>query len=110
MRSLKDEPDITSRSIEQQVKALFRDPLTELSQSKRKSKPFIFVVDALDECGDEVSRSRLGGSLCQILAFANWPKIFITSRPTNELIRKFSSTDTQILSINLDDTDAKKDV
>lgn len=111
MLSLKDEPDITSRPIEQQLKVLFRVPLAEPLQSgSTRVGPFVFVIDALDECGDEVSRSRLADSLCQITTLSGWLKVFITSRPTEELMWKLSPTDTRILSINLNDTNAEKDI
>lgn len=109
-RSLKDELDITSRSFEQQLKVLFRDPLAELARNKERAKPLVLVIDALDECGDNDSRLRLVDVLCQIAALTEWLKIFITSRPTNELMRRLSSTDTRILSINLNDADAESDI
>lgn len=110
MLSLKDEPDITSRSIEQQVKMLFRDPMTELARNKQRAKSFVFIIDALDECGDDDSRPRLADVLCQIAALADWLKVFVTSRPTNDLMRRLSSSDTRILSINLNDADAEGDI
>ena len=94
MLALKDEPDITSRSIEQQLKVLFRDPLAELARTKERSKTSVFVIDALDECGDDDSRPRLANILFQIGTLADWLKVFVTSRPTNELMRRLSSTDT----------------
>lgn len=110
MLALKDEPDITSRSIEQQLKVLFRNPFAELAQTKERSKSFVFVIDALDECGDDESRPRLADILCQIAALTNWLKVFVTSRPTNELMRRLSSPNTRILSINLNDADAEGDI
>lgn len=110
MLSLKDEPDITSRSIEQQVKMLFRDPLAELARSKERSETFVFAIDAPDECGDDDSRPRVADVLCQIAALADWLKVFVTSRPTNELMRRLSSMDTRILSVNLNDADAEGDI
>lgn len=111
LRSLKDEPDITSRSIEQQLKVLFLDPLSELLQNgSTLFKPFIFVIDALDECGDNESRSKLADSLLQITTFTDWLKVFITSRPAEELMWKLAPADTRILSINLNDMDAGEDI
>lgn len=111
MLSLKDEPDITSRTIEQQLKALFRDPLVEpLENGSTRPKPFTFVIDALDECGDNDSRSRLANSLRQIAILSGWLKVFITSRPTEELIRKLQPADLQILSVNLNAVDSDDDI
>lgn len=111
LKSLEDEPDITSRSIEQQLKMLFRDPLAELSRNGiTHSRAFVFVIDALDECGDDVSRPKLADILCQIAALTTWLKVFVTSRPTNELMRKLSSADARILSVNLNDSDAENDI
>lgn len=110
VNSLGDEPDISSVSLEQQLKVLFRDALAELPQKENDSKPFVFIIDALDECGDDVSRSRLAESLRQIAALTVWLKVFVTSRPTEELMQRLSSTDTQILSIDLNTMDAEKDI
>lgn len=111
MLSLKDEPDITSRSIEQQLEALFRDPLSEpLQNGNTQSKPFTFVIDALDECGDNDLRSRLADNLRQITTLTGWLKVFITSRPTEELMWKLAPIDTQILSVNLNDMGAEEDI
>ena len=59
MRSLGDEPDITSVSLEQQMKVLFREPLAELARNGEQTRTFVLVVDALDESGDDASREKL---------------------------------------------------
>lgn len=112
MHSLKDEPDITSRSIEQQLKVLFREPLTKIARGGSRSQPLVFVIDALDECCDnhDASQRRLADGLCQISALASWLKVFVTSRPTDDLMWKLSPTDTRVLSINLNDMDTEKDI
>ena len=110
MRSIKDEPDITSRTIEQQLKMLFREPLARLARDETQPKPLIFVVDALDECGDDASRPKMADSLCQIATLTNWLKIFVTSRPTDELMWKFSSFNAQIISVDLNVAETASDI
>ena len=41
----------------------------------------VFVIDALDECGDTLSRPGILRALTDTAAIAPWLRIIITSRP-----------------------------
>jgi RecA/RadA recombinase len=51
----------------------------------------VFVIDALDECGDEKSRSVLLKVLIDAAAQAPWLKVVITSRPEADIQRFFDA-------------------
>lgn len=94
IRTLEDEVDISAISISDQLSALFLKPTEELGmQMAYNAQPYTFVIDALDECGDDSSRLELVECLAQIanLSAMSWLKIFITSRPSRDLARCFQS-------------------
>ena len=49
----------------------------------------VFVIDALDECGNSQSRSDLLKVLIDAAALAPWLKIIVTSRPEVDIIQSF---------------------
>ena len=51
----------------------------------------VFVIDALDECGDSKSRSVLLEVLINAAEHASWLKIIITSRPEVDIQRFFNA-------------------
>jgi hypothetical protein len=55
---------------------------------------FVFVIDALDECGDYQSRPGILKVLTDAAAQAPWLKVIITSRPEAD-IQRFFTTPTQ---------------
>ncbi len=72
----------------------------------------VFVIDALDECGDSKSRPRLLKVLTNAVAQASWLKIIITSR-TEVDIHHFFDTLTQSSYLPYDlgtDRDASTDL
>ena len=48
-------------------------------------QPLVFVIDALDECGDDKSRPALLRVLTEVTARASWLRIIITSRPEDDI-------------------------
>jgi len=72
----------------------------------------VFVIDALDECGDAQSRPRLLKALTNAAAQASWLKIIVTSR-TEVDIQHFFDTLTQSSYVAYDlatDQDASDDL
>src|SRR5258706_10813247 len=71
----------------------------------------VFVIDALDKCGDAQSHPRLLEVLTNAAAQALWLKIIITSRPEVD-IHHFFDTLTQPLYLNdlATDQDARADL
>lgn len=107
IKALENEPDITTYPLRYQLTTLFLNPFAELSQQHiTRDQPIVFVVDALDDCGDDAARSQIAYCLCQIAALADWVKIFVTSRPLPELSRIFSSNNsTRAFDLNTLDVD-----
>ena len=58
---------------------LFHDFIRSLPRHPQRT--LVFVIDALDECGDDQSRRVLLKSLADAATYAPWLKIIITSRP-----------------------------
>lgn len=94
IKTLDDDIDISTETISDQFSALFIKPAEELSKETASDvQPFIFVIDALDECDDDSSRLELADCLAQIATLQpmDWLKIFVTSRPSQDLARYFQS-------------------
>lgn len=105
---LEKEEDISATPLAYQLSTLFTIPLAAINkQGNSPHDPLAFVVDALDECGDDSSRSQIANCLCQIAALAGWLKVFVTSRPQPELVRAFSSSQ---VSLDLNSLDSAGDV
>ena len=74
--SLRDDPNLTRDSMKY---TLFLDFLSKLPHSPRET--LVFVIDALDECGNNSSRSGVLKVLTDAATQVLWLKIIITSRP-----------------------------
>jgi len=73
---LRDDPLLSPESMKG---SLFLDFIRNLPCQPRHA--LVFVIDALDECGDDQSRSILLKVLTEAAAHTSWLKIIITSRP-----------------------------
>jgi len=83
-KHLRDDPNLTPESMEGShfldfVKSLPRHPEHTL----------VFVIDALDECGNRRNRQVVLKALTDAAALAPWLKIIITSRPEVDIERFF---------------------
>ena len=74
-KHLHDDPNLTRESMEG---SLFLNFIRSLPRQPERT--LVFVVDALDECGDTKSRTRLLEVLTNAAAQAPWLKIIVTSR------------------------------
>ncbi len=74
-KHLHDNPDLTSESMEG---SLFLNFIRSLPRQPEHT--LVFVIDALDECGDAQSRTRLLEALTNTAAQAPWLKVIVTSR------------------------------
>ena len=72
---LRDNPNLTPESMEG---SLFLDFIGSLP--RRPEHTLVFVIDALDECGDAQSRPHLLDILTNAAAQAPWLKIIVTRR------------------------------
>src|SRR5258706_7204856 len=74
-KHLRDDPNLTPESMQG---SLFLDFIRSLPRHPEHT--LVFVVDALDECGDAQSRPRILKVLTNAAAHASWLKIIFTSR------------------------------
>ncbi len=106
-KHLRDDPKLTPESMKG---SLFLDFIRSLPRHPEHT--LVFVVDALDECGDAQSRPRLLKVLTNAAAQASWLKIIVTSR-TEVDIQHFFATLTQSSYLPYDlatDRDASADL
>ena len=81
---LLNDPNLTPDSMRD---SLFLDFILSLPRSPERT--LVFVIDALDECGDVRSRSGPLKVLTDAAAHAPWLKVIITSRPEVDILRFF---------------------
>ena len=104
---LREDPKLTPESMKG---SLFVDFVRSLPSHPEHA--LVFVIDALDECGDAQSRPRLLRILTNAASQAPWLKIIITSR-TEVDIQRFFDTLTQSSYLSYDlatDQDANVDL
>ena len=99
---LRNDLNLTSKSMKH---ALFLDFIRKLPRHPKHA--LVFVIDALDECGDDQSRSVLLKALLEAAEHSSWLKIIITSRPEVDIQRSFGATTRYDLGA---DQDAKVDL
>jgi len=77
---LRSDPNLTSKSMKE---GLFHDFVRSLPRHPKHA--LVFVIDALDECGDDQKRPVLLKFLTEAASHAPWLKIIVTSRPEDEI-------------------------
>ena len=82
---LRSDPDLTSKSMKD---SLFLDFIHNLPRHPKHA--LVFVIDALDECGDDQDRPVLLKALNEAVTHAPWLKIIVTSRPEDEIQHFFN--------------------
>src|SRR5258706_1803134 len=95
-KHLHDDPNLTSESMEGSI---FLNFIRSLPCQPEHT--LVFVIDALDECGDARSRKRLLEVLTNAAAQAPWLKIIVTSR-TEFDIQNFFGTIAQSSYLSYD--------
>ena len=93
---LRSDPNLTSKSMEDSV---FLDFICNLPRHPKHA--LVFVIDALDECGDDQDRPVLLRVLNEAVAHAPWLKIIVTSRPEDEINPTFVSSPPSIVIFTL---------
>ena len=83
---LRNDPNLTPDSMKD---ALFLDFIRDLPRQPKHA--LVFVLDALDECGDAQSRPVLLKVLTDAAVHAPWLKIIITSRPEVDIQEFFDA-------------------
>ena len=82
---LRNDPYLTSKSMKD---SLFLDFVCNLPRHPKHV--LVFVIDALDECGDDQNRPALLKVVTEAASHAPWLKVIVTSRPENEIQRFFN--------------------
>jgi len=85
-KHLRNDPNLTPESMKG---SLFLGFIRDLPRQPKHD--LVFVIDALDECGDHRSRPVLLHVLTDAASHAPWLKIIITSRPEDDIQRFFSA-------------------
>ena len=83
--SLRGDPNLTSKSMKE---SLFTDFLRNLPRHPKHA--LVFVIDALDECGNDRNRPVLLNTLNDAVSHAPWLKIIVTSRSEAEIQHFFN--------------------
>ena len=94
--SFRNDPNLTPESMQY---SLFLDFISKLSHTPNRT--LIFVIDALDECGNTRSRPGVLKVLTDAASQAPWLKVVITSRPEVD-IQRFFDTLTQSSHLRYD--------
>jgi hypothetical protein len=80
VKHLRNDPHLTPESMKH---SLFLDFISKLPHHPQYA--LVFVIDALDECGDDKTRPALLRVLTDATAHAPWLRIIITSRPEEDI-------------------------
>ena len=83
---LRNDPNLTSASMEH---SLFLDFICKLPHHPEHA--LVFVIDALDECGDHRSRPGILDVLTKATVQAPWLRVIVTSRPEVDIQRFFEA-------------------
>ena len=82
---LRSDPNLTSKSMKE---SLFLEFIRNLPRHPKHA--LVFVIDALDECGDDQNRPVLLRGLTEAASHAPWLKIIVTSRSEDEIQHFFN--------------------
>jgi hypothetical protein len=91
-QALRDDPQLNAETTSQLLTKLLLNPINSLR--KPPPHPFVIVIDALDECGNDASRKVLLEALTKVLGCATWLKVIVTSRPEQDIQLYFQSVQT----------------
>jgi hypothetical protein len=93
---IRTDPNLIPESM---IYSLFLDFIRQLHRVPKH--PLVFVIDALDECGDSRSRPGILKVLTDAAAYAPWLKVIITSRPEVDIQRFFDTPASEPLRYDL---------
>ncbi|KAG8724228.1 hypothetical protein FRC09_020732 [Ceratobasidium sp. 395] len=106
-----EDPELHSKHIQPLYDSLVTKPLQNLAEAERPTNKLIFVIDALDECGDVSTRKQLLACLRGLSQLEPWLRIIVTSRPDPDIREFFGRIEAdRYAGYNLLDYDAKADV
>ena len=94
---LRNDPNLTPGSMNY---TLLLELICEHPHSPKRT--LVFVIDAADECGNDLTRPRVLRALTDAAAYAPWLKIIITSRPEVDIHRLFEESPHERYDLALD--------
>ena len=83
---LRNDPNLTPGSMNHTI---LLELICEVPRHPKRT--LVFLIDAVDECGDDITRPRVLRALTDAAAHAPWLKIIITSRPETDICRQFDA-------------------
>lgn len=101
---LLENPQVAAASPAMQFAYLVLGPLRHLQRAFPHNSKVIFILDGIDECGDEATRMALRtvlGTLSRELPV--YVKFFVTSRPSRDLCNLFDTMGPAVERYNLSD-------
>ena len=99
---LRKDPNVTPESMKH---TLFLDFIRTLPRLPKRT--LVFVIDALDECGNAHTRPGILSALTGAAVHAPWLRVIVTSRPEVDIQRFFDSP-TQLSNLRYDLTADKE--
>ena len=69
LKAIEKEPDVSTSPLNLQLTTLFVTPFPALREQGYSSQSLLFAIDALDECGDPMTRAQVADFLCRIATF-----------------------------------------
>jgi hypothetical protein len=85
LSALKTDPDIGESPITNQYQKLIVEPLSKLPQDLDLA-PVVSIIDAVDECGNEITREQLLPCLDELRRLPFWFKLLVTSRREQDIV------------------------
>ncbi|KAG9098200.1 hypothetical protein FS749_004409 [Ceratobasidium sp. UAMH 11750] len=108
---IRDDVELPSKHIQPLYDALVTKPLQTIAGEKPPANSLVILIDALDECGDTVTRRQLLACLRDMSQQVPSLKIIATSRPDADIQEFFAGDDTSwLVGYDLLEYDASDDI
>ncbi|KAG9088911.1 hypothetical protein FS749_001766, partial [Ceratobasidium sp. UAMH 11750] len=85
VKVIRDDIELSSKHIQPFYEALVTKPFQSIPQARQPAGTLVIVIDALDECGDTITRRQLLGCLRDMTKLLHCLKIIATSRPDADI-------------------------
>ncbi|GKZ55290.1 hypothetical protein AnigIFM49718_011652 [Aspergillus niger] len=90
-KAVRENPDISTKSLREQFGRLLFSPLIELGRTGKDTETIVIVIDALDECESDKDVRLIVHLLSQLRdSGVVHPRIFLSSRPELPIRQSFS--------------------
>jgi hypothetical protein len=107
---IQNKPDIVTTPFHEQLRGLLLEPLNA-AKTLNTNGPIIIIIDGLDECGDETTRSALLKALSEGLSkFPSAFRFLIASRDTPDIRAAMQKSNVDLLQLPIDDEATHRDI